>query len=234
MVFCNGLDSVKEMIFLAMRDTLARRGISCLMVDQPGVGEALRLRAMNAVSDSERWASAAVDYLERREEVDAKRIGTMGWSLGGYYAPRASAYERRFALCVAWGANHNWGDLQRRRLAHEGDRPVPHYWDHVMWVWGQPDMEHFMALTREVSLVDHLANIKVPFLITHGANDRQIPLADAYQSYEEAVNSPDRELKIFTAREGGVEHVSADNMEPARSYIADWILDRFSRMSAST
>ena len=30
-----------------------------------------------------------------------------------------------------------------------------------------------------------------------------------------------RELKIFTQREGGIEHVSADNMEPARSYIAD-------------
>jgi hypothetical protein len=30
-----------------------------------------------------------------------------------------------------------------------------------------------------------------------------------------------RELKIFTEREGGVEHVGADNMEPVRSYIGD-------------
>lgn len=232
-VFCNGLDSVKEMIFLAMRDTLARRGTSCLMVDQPGVGEALRLREMTAIPNTERWAGAAVDYLERRAEVDARRIGMMGWSLGGYYAPRAAAYEKRFALCVAWGANHNWGELQRRRLAREGDRPVPHYWDHVMWVWGQPDMERFMALMPQVSLVGHLANIEVPFLITHGANDRQIPLEYAQQSYDEAVNSPDRELKVFTAREGGVEHVSADNMEPARSYIADWIADRFAGMTTT-
>jgi len=36
----------------------------------------------------------------------------MGWSLGGYYAPRAAAFEKRFALCVAWGANHFWGELQ--------------------------------------------------------------------------------------------------------------------------
>jgi pimeloyl-ACP methyl ester carboxylesterase len=223
MVFCNGLDSVKEMIFLALRDTLATRGISCLMVDQPGVGEALR--NMTAIPDSERWASAAVDYLERRQDVDTKRIGMMGWSLGGYYAPRAVAYESRFALCVAWGANHNWGEVQRRRLAREGDRPVPHYWDHVMWVWGQPDMESFMALMPRVSLTDHLANIRVPFLITHGANDRQIPLEFAHQSYNEAVNSPDRE--------GGVEHVSADNMEPVRSYIADWIAERFARMPAT-
>ena len=45
MVFCNGLDSVKEMIYLSIRDEFAKRGISCLMIDQPGVGEALRLVA---------------------------------------------------------------------------------------------------------------------------------------------------------------------------------------------
>ncbi len=227
MVFCNGLDSIKEMIFLVVRETLAERGISCLMVDQPGVGEALRSRGLSAVIESERWAGAAVDYLETRADVDPARIGMMGWSLGGYYAPRAAAYEKRFALCVAWGANHDWGGLQERRLAREGDLPVPHYWEHVMWVWGQPDMARFKAFVPGITLVGHLHNITIPFLITHGANDRQIPLAYAEQSYAEAINSPDLELRIFTPEEGGVEHVSADNMEPVLSYIADWIADRF-------
>jgi pimeloyl-ACP methyl ester carboxylesterase len=234
MVFCNGLDSIKEMIFLSIRDTFAKRGISCLMIDHPGVGEALRLRGLFAVHDTERWAGAAVDYLETRGDVDPSRIGMMGWSLGGYYAPRAAAYEKRFALCVAWGANHDWGELQTRRLAREGDMPVPHYWDHVMWVWGQPDMDSFMALMPQVTLNEHLQEITVPFLITHGANDRQIPIEYAHQSYGQAIYSPDRELKIFTAREGGVEHVSADNMEPVRSYIADWIADRFTRMTSTS
>ena len=229
-VFCNGLDSVKEMIYLSIRDEFAKRGISCLMVDQPGVGEALRLNGLHAVADSERWASATLDYLEKRKDVDHRRFGMMGWSLGGYYAPRAAAYEKRFKLCVAWGANHNWGELQRRRLAKEGDRPVPHYWDHVMWVWGKDSVESFMEYAPQISLVGVVQNIKVPFLITHGANDRQIPLAYAHQSYDEAVNSPLRELKIFTEREGGVEHVGADNMEPVRSFIADWIAQRFAEM----
>lgn len=230
MIFCNGLDSVKEMIFLSMRDSLAVRGISCLMIDQPGVGEALRLHGLTAIYDSERWAGAAIDYLETRADVDAQRIGMMGWSLGGYFSPRAAAYEKRFKLCVAWGANHNWGELQIRRLAREGDFPVPHYWDHVMWVWGKDNLQSFMEFVPKVSLVGHLKNITVPFLITHGANDRQIPIEYAYQSYEEAVNSPQRELKIFTQKEGGVEHVSADNLEPVRSYICDWIADQFARI----
>lgn len=226
-VFCNGLDSVKEMMYLALRDTLAVRGISCLMLDQPGTGEALRLNGLHAIANSEKWAGAAVDCLETRADVDPTRIGVMGWSLGGYYAPRAAAFEKRFRLCVAWGANHNWGELQRQRLAREGDRPVPHYWDHVMWVWGKDNLDEFMQFAPQVSLVGVVDNIDVPFLITHGANDRQIPIKYAHQSYAEAVRSPKRELKVFTEREGGVEHVSADNMEPVRSYIADWIADTF-------
>ena len=40
-----------------------------------------------------------------------------------------------------------------------------------------------------------------------------------------------RGLPLTTAiREGGVEHVSADNMEPVRSYIADWVIGRFKEM----
>jgi len=233
MVFCNGLDSVKEMIYrCGMAQELQRRGIATLMIDHPGVGEALRLRGLNAVHESERWAGAAVDFLERDGRVDAARVGMMGWSLGGYYAPRAAAFEKRFKLCVAWGANHNWGELQKKRLAREGDRPVPHYWDHVMWVWGKDTLDDFMAFAPKVSLVGVVKNITVPFLITHGANDRQIPLSYAQQCYEEAVNSPQRELKIFTDREGGVEHVSADNMEPVRSYIADWIERTFASLPA--
>ncbi len=232
MVHCNGLDSVKEMIYWSgIGQALSRRGISTLMIDHPGVGEALRLRGLHAVAESERWAGAALDLLETKRDVQPDRIGMMGWSLGGYYAPRAAAFERRFKLCVAWGANHNWGELQRLRLAREGDRPVPHYWDHVLWVWGKDSLEDFMAFAPRISLVGVVDKITVPFLITHGGNDRQIPLRYAQQSFDEATNSPKRELKIFGEREGGVEHCSADNMEPARSYIADWIGETFSQMN---
>jgi len=233
MIFCNGLDSTKEMVTLALRDRFAKRGIATLVIDQPGVGEALRLHELTAIYDTERWASAAVDYLQTRTDVDSRRIGMMGWSMGGYYAPRALAYEPRFALGAVWGGNHDWGGHQRARLEREGDMPVPHYWDHVMWVWEQPDLKRFMALMEKVNLNGHLDNIRVPFLVTHGGNDRQIPLRYAVQSYEQAVNSPDRELKVFTEREGSIEHCGADNMEPVQSFIGDWLALRFERMGRS-
>jgi alpha-beta hydrolase superfamily lysophospholipase len=229
----NGLDSTKEMIYgSGIQQALAARGISSIAVDQPGTGEALRLQGLPAVIESEVWAASVVDYLQTRGDVDGERIGVCAWSLGGYFAPRAAAMEKRFKLCVAWGANYNWGELQKRRQQREGDRPVPHYWEHVQWVWGQPTMEAFMAFAQGVTLAPVIDRIAVPFLVVHGANDRQIPREYAEQQYAGAVNSPKRELKYFTTREGGVEHCSADNMTAVRDYISDWIAETFKELGA--
>lgn len=232
MVFCNGLDSVKETVHLCgVAEAFAQRGVSTLIVDQPGVGEALRLQGLPAVVESERWAGAALDAIADRRDVDQDRLGMIGWSLGGYYSPRAAAFEKRFKLCVAWGANHCWGEMQVRRLANEGENPVPHYWEHVRWVWGQPDMDAYMAFVPAITLDGVVEKIAGPFLITHGANDRQIPLEYAHRSYAQATGSVRRELKIFTPAEGGVEHVSADNLEPVLSFITDWVVARFAEMA---
>lgn len=226
-IFCNGLDSTKELLWLTnLPNALAKRGIASLCVDQPGTGEALRLHSLPATHMSERWASAWFDWLETRDDVDSKRIGMTGISLGGYFAPRAVAFEPRFAAGAVWGANHDWAAVQHKRLKREGENPVPHYWSHVHWVFGARDMEDFLQKSRGMSLDGVMERITVPFLITHGESDRQIGLEYAHRSYKQLTNARTRELKIFTAREGGVEHVGADNMSFARDYIADWFADQ--------
>ena len=232
-VLVNGLDSTKEHQYSSGHwAELAARGISCLMLDQPGSGEALRLQGLTARADTEAWAAAAVDWLETRADVDTSRIGIVGWSLGGYYAPRAAAFEKRLALCVAWGANHNWGAVQRRRLDREGERPVPHYWEHVLWVWGHTDLPEFIAFADTVHLDGIVEKITVPFLVAHGADDRQIPVEYAHRSYRQAVNSPKRELRVFTPEEGGAEHIGLDHLPHVSTFIADWVADTFAELDA--
>ncbi len=225
-VYCNGLDSCKELLHWSrLPEALARRGVSCLSVDQPGSGEALRLQGLPVDPHSESWASKAVDWLERQPDVAVERIGMTGISLGGHFAPRAVAFEPRFASGAVWGANHNWREVQEKRLKREGENPVPHYWAHVCWAFGASDIDDFLAKSTDMHLDGVMERIKVPFLVTHGEKDRQIALDYARQSYGELVASPKRELKIFTEREGGVEHVGADNMSYARDYIADWFAE---------
>jgi dienelactone hydrolase len=225
-VLWNGLDSTKEHMYASgFAHELAERGVHTLMVDCPGSGEALRFLDLKSRVETEDWAAACIDYLLTREDVESTKIGLVGWSLGGYYAPRAAAFEKRLALCVAWGANHDWGAVQKRRLEREGENPVPHYWDHVLWVWGESDLDTFVKKAEAVNLDGVVEKITVPFLICHGENDRQIPLAYAHRSYEQAVNSPRRELRIFTRQEGGAEHIGLDHFAHVQTYIADWILD---------
>lgn len=235
LVQLNGLDSTKEMKYRAgLPRWLARRGVASLIVDQPGTGEALRLHGMTAVYNAEIWASAVVDWLETRDDIDAKRIGCEGVSLGGYYCPRAVAFEPRFACGVVWGANHDWRDVQKKRLAREGNFPVPHYWEHVCWVWGARDVDDFMRIVENVHLDGVLDRVKVPFLVTHGEKDSQIPLHWARRTFDQLVNSPKRELKIFGEREGGAQHSSFDNHANAGAYIADWVAETLGGHTAIT
>ncbi len=226
LVQVNGFDSTKEMRVMAqLPGMLAKRGIASLVLDQPGTGEALRLQGLTARHDSEHWATPVYEWLAARPDVDEKRIGMEGVSLGGYYAPRAVAFEPRFACGVSWGANHDWRDVQKRRLEREGNLPVPHYWAHACWVFGAKDTEDFMQKAEHMHLDGVLDRIRVPYLVTHGKHDSQIPLKWAHRTYEQLVNSPRRELVIFDERTGGVQHSSVDNSGPALDCISDFVAE---------
>jgi pimeloyl-ACP methyl ester carboxylesterase len=225
MVHFDGLDVNKEFLYIGgMPEELAERGISTLIVDHPGAGEALRFRGMKSIVETERPASACFDWLAVRDDVDADRIGMMALSLGGYYASRAAAFEPRFACCVAWGALYDFGIGVRKRLAGGGSqKSVHHFLEHVQWVMGLNTMEEVQARADKMTLNGILDRIRCPFLIVHGENDRQVPVEFAHRTYEEAVNSVGRHLKIHTVAEGGSEHCSVDNRELAVSYIAHWV-----------
>jgi fermentation-respiration switch protein FrsA (DUF1100 family) len=68
------------------------------------------------------------------------------------------------------------------------------------------------------------AEVAMPFLLVHGANDTVVPVANAHRLYE-ALGTPRKHLKIFTAEEGGSYHAQMDNRQLGITYIADWIAD---------
>ncbi|MGW5147202.1 hypothetical protein [Rhodococcus koreensis] len=84
----------------------------------------------------------------------------------------------------------------------------------------------FMAFAPNMTLDGVVDKITVPFLVTHGEDDRQIPMEFAVPEYENAINSPDRYFKVFSRTEGGASHAGADNEAVPANYIADWVADR--------
>src|SRR5712691_5654229 len=82
-----GLDSTKEETD-AYEQPFLQRGLAILAFDGPGQGEGQYDFAIRG--DYEVAVAAVLDFVATRRDLDAKRIGLSGVSLGGYYAPRAA------------------------------------------------------------------------------------------------------------------------------------------------
>ena len=223
-IFYSGFDVVKELLYGFIREEFVHRDISCLIMDTPGVGEPLRLRNIPSRPDYEVPTRAIVDYLETRPDVDASRIGIMGISLGGYYAPRAAAFEPRIKACVAWGGIWDYGAVWERRWASRSKSvPVPFF--QLPWVMGTTTMEEALERAKQWTLASVLPRLTQPFLILHGEHDQGVPVEDARKAFE-AAGSTDKELRIFTLAEGGAEHVQADEPDAAKHLVADWFAQK--------
>lgn len=226
MIHFDGLDVNKETLYMSgIATELARRDVSVLLVDHPGVGEALRLRGMFGTYQIEKAASACVDYLEKRSDIDASRIGMMALSLGGYYAPRAVAFEKRLKCCVVLGAQWNWYQTVVARLKPNAttQRSVSHFAEHLNFVFGKQNIEDSLKEIKHFKLEGIVNLITCPFLVIHGENDRQVPLMDAQALFDAAINSSQKELRVFTVAEGGAEHCQVDNGSLSSDYMSDWI-----------
>jgi dienelactone hydrolase len=224
MVHFDGADGIKEVLYFANLYEYRERGISLLIVDHPGVGESLRLRNMYTGPEVEIPASACVDYLETRPDVDPDKIGIMALSLGGYYAPRAAAFEKRFKCCVAWGATWSFSYVVEQLVTPEmrGDHLLNFQF---AWITGQKTLEDTLAVARKMTLEGIADKITCPFLVVHGEKDRLIPISIAQKTIDAAVNCPVKKLKIFTSAEGGVDHCQVDNVALVREYISDWVAE---------
>jgi dipeptidyl aminopeptidase/acylaminoacyl peptidase len=225
-IIFGGFDSLKEWLYPILVDAFLARGIALFVVDQAGVGGALRLYNLPAVPEAERSATACVDVLERTPGIDARRIGLAGISLGGYYAPRAAAFESRIRACCAWGGAFSPATLFNRLITEPSRaRSIPDMIEHAGWVFGAADREQTLRILRGLSLAPIIERLRCPLLVLHGANDRQVNDDDAENTARLAINSKKVELKVFTREQGGAEHCQLDNAALAADYMADWFAE---------
>jgi hypothetical protein len=78
-----------------------QRGWNAMTFDGPGQGAALHRQGLYFRPDWEKVVTPVVDHLCGRPDVDTSRIALQGISQGGYWAPRAAAFEHRLAALVA-------------------------------------------------------------------------------------------------------------------------------------
>jgi 2,6-dihydroxypseudooxynicotine hydrolase len=209
MAMASGLDSAKEEMDAYEQPFLAR-GIATLAFDGPGQGEGEYDFAIRG--DYEIAARAVIDWVETRADLDAARLGFWGVSLGGYYAPRAAAFNKRIKACIAlsgpYDMSNAWDALPA--LTQETFR--------VRSKAASLDDAKRNAAT--LSLKDCAKNITCPIFIMTGKLDRVIPWEDAEQLARE-VSGP---VELLLIEDGN--HVASNRAYRYRAQTADWMAEQ--------
>jgi uncharacterized protein len=107
--------------FLVLADTLTRRGIAVLRVDDRGVGGSSGSVSKSTSDDFAGDVLAGIALLKARPDIDGRKIGLMGHSEGGIIAPMVAARSSDVAFIVMLAGTGFPGDeilmMQGRLIA---------------------------------------------------------------------------------------------------------------------
>ena len=243
----NGLAAYRPYYQLA--DTLGRRGIAVLRLDDRGAGsDGSPASPTPELADDIR---AAVSWLRTRADIDPRRLGLVGHSEGGIIGPMVASTDSAIAGVVIMA-----GSVSKGRAIVEFQQRFAV--DSMAHLQGQA---RELALARSASATDSVARttswwaffldydpaptaakVRAPVLILHGGNDYQVPVAEA-EKLGAAIRSGgnrDVTVRVFPGLNhlflphGGVgfsyEKLPSFVVKPeVMGAIADWLSSRLTR-----
>ena len=174
--------------FRDIADTLSRRGIAVLRLDDRGVGSSSAGPAAATTADFADDIRAALAWLRTRPEVDPRRLGVVGHSEGGIIAPMVAATDSTLRAMVILAGPASRGsvilDAQRRYLLSRYTALTPAKRDSLLRLadaaadsaYRTPGWLHFFASYDPLPTA---RRVRTPTLILQGENDHQVPVAEA-------------------------------------------------------
>jgi uncharacterized protein len=169
-------------MFRQIADTLSRRGIAVLRLDDRGIGGS-EAGPQSTTGDFANDIRAALTYLRARQEIDGDRLGLVGHSEGGVIAPMVARDDPRLrAIALLAGPSRKIRDIVafQRRVAVESDTSIAvSKRDSVMASMARAvdSMAAAPGWLRYIYDYDPLATarrVRTPVLILHGATDLQV------------------------------------------------------------
>lgn len=246
LVSIGGFDSTAEEMFFTVGRTAVAHGWNCLIFDGPGQGRAIREQGIPFRHDWEVPTSVVLDAVSAFPGVDPSRIALIGMSQGGYFAPRAAAFDHRPAAIVAWDGvydctaamGHLMPGSSPYELLDQGrdadvDEAIAQASRHNpslswligngTWTYGVTKPSEYVRLMRDYTLADGLAEqITAPVLVFDAENDHfAAGQPDELASHLVAPH----EIIRMREHDGAGEHCNAGSLNRFHAALFDW-LDR--------
>jgi hypothetical protein len=243
-VMNNGSDGATSAMWLEGGAAAAERGYHWMTFDGPGQQAALYEQNIPFRHDWEAVLTPVLDAVLSRPDVDADHVALIGVSQGGYWVPRAIAFEHRFAAAVAdcgvVDVSAGWikhlPEMMREQLS-DGDRDA---FDREMQVaeskspaatatldfrakpYGFNGGSRFDLYQAVASyrLGDEVKDITTPLLITDPDDEQFFP-GQPQQLYDLVPGT--KELIRFTAHEGANGHCEPMARSLRDTRIFDWL-----------
>lgn len=222
--FIPGCDMTKEMAPHPLYSWGNQRGMHVFAFDGPGQGES-NLRGIKVTQTNyEEAASAALDHLLARDDVDAARVGLHAMSFGSYWGARFAATDDRITATTLM-----WASICDKYYLFEEESP--RYKQLFSYLTGAKSEEELDAFIAGMGLEQLLPDIACPTLLTVGEYDPRSPVEEVFGLYD-SMHAP-RELWVYAdqhhmanvrgGKAGGTPAWALDT----HSVAMDWLADRF-------
>lgn len=242
-----GFDGSAEEMHWGGARAAVERGYNVLVFDGPGQFGPVHRQGLHFRPDWEKVVGPAVDFAAARRDVDPRKIALYGVSFGGYLAPRAAAFERRLAACIADDGVYDYGAAQlfgipaplRPQVLQALTAPsapsldarleqimavnsvVRWAFTHGMYAMGAPTPRTYLAAAQAYHLRDGIAErIACPTLVCSA--DKDLFFSGQAQLLFEHLTCP-KTLMTFTDAEGAGAHCEVGASRLAFARIFDWL-----------
>lgn len=171
------------------------------------------------------------EFLRRHKRPE--KIVLVGVSMGGYFAPRAAAFDDGIDGVVAFDCCYDFGRVFGGVLSLESNplaRKSPDFvWaiENFRWTMGTSDIASMGAVAQAYTLAPVASRIKQPVLILAGAEDHFIALHQTGDFVKALVNAKSVTTQVFDRASSGAEHCQNGNMTLVHAAVFSWVQDTF-------
>lgn len=245
-----GLDGTLEDLYPQIVSTALTRGYNCLAFEGPGQGRVIRVQDIPFRPNWETVVTPVVDFALQLPEVDPERVALVGYSMGGYLAPRAAAHEPRLAACVANAGVFSVFDGVASMFPHELRRLMEdesatervdemvndqmlrnpstrQFMGQMLWTFHAESPSHLFRELKKYTMADSISQIECQMLVVNSSGDRVAGSYDQAKQLFAALDCPKTYLE-FTEDEGAERHCQVGAPMIANERIINWLDDRLS------